>query len=217
MKKAILAALVFIVVGFALVDGTLASTFNAALDIFADLTATLGQSLGLAATDASFDVDLVTVGDAQQLYPGGKAATTVRVDNMGELPACFRLAFAVQKTSSWGQLECTFTVPEGFTGENNWREITVGGTPYYMAVFTYNEMLAVGGKSPEVSITIAMAKDVTTAQINEYRADFLKTQVLAIDATPFLTTKDSGTPLYTSAAAALDAALPLSDTFNPFK
>lgn len=210
MKKALVAALAFVLVGFMLVNGTLADVFNQARDIFVNL----GGSLGAPTTDSNFDVDLVNVGEVEQLYPGGKATHKVQVVNNGKRGACFRLAFAVQDTSAWEQLDFTFSADESFV-QSDWMKITVGNTPYYMKVFTYTGTLDAGKSSPTVSITIAMDKDVTTAQIEQFRSDFLKTQVLAIDSTAFLTAPEGQTAPYVSAEKALDAALPLTN-FNPF-
>lgn len=214
MKKALVAALAFVLVGFMLVNGTLADVFNQARDIFADLTATLGEAFGAPATDGKFDVDLVNVGEVQQLYPGGQATHKVQVVNNGELGACFRLAFAVQETSAWNQLDFSFSADESFI-QSEWMKITVDGAPYNMKVFTCTATLDAGKASPIVSITIAMDKAVTTRQIEEFRGDFLKTQVLAIESATFLTSTDNKPAPYATPEEALDAALPLS-TFNPF-
>ncbi len=210
MKKALVAALAFVLVGFMLVNGTLADVFNQARDIFA----TLGGTLGAPTTDGDFDVDLVNVGEVEQLYPGGKATHKVQVVNNGKRGACFRLAFAVQETSAWERLDFTFSADESFI-QSNWMDITVDGAPYNMKVFTYTATLDAGKASPVVSITIAMDKAVTTKQIEEFRSDFLKTQVLAIESATFLTAPEGKTAPYASAVDALDAALPLSN-FNPF-
>lgn len=210
MKKALVAALAFVLVGFMLVNGTLADVFNQARDIFVNL----GGTLGAPTTDGDFDVDLVNVGEVEQLYPGGKATHKVQVVNNGKRGACFRLAFAVQETSAWEQLDFTFSADESFI-QSNWMDITVDGAPYNMKVFTYTGTLDAGKSSPTVSITIAMDKDVTTAQIEQFRSDFLKTQVLAIDSTAFLTSENGKPAPYASELDALEAALPLTN-FNPF-
>lgn len=212
MKKALIAALCFIVVGFMMVNGTLAATFNEARDIFQDLTEKLGEAFGMAATDSKFDVDLIPVGSVEQLYPGGQATHTVKVKNQGDLNACFRLAFAVQETTTWDKLSFTFSAPADYA-VTDWMDITVGGTTYKMKVFTYTGTLAPKAESANIGVTIAMDKEVTSKQIGEYRSDFLKTQVLAIEADLFTTDKD-GNQIRTPAQA-LDLALPLTD-FNPF-
>ncbi len=78
-----------------------------------------------------------------------------------------------------------------------------------MKVFTYTEALPTGEISPDVKLTIAMDDSVTSEEISRYRSDFLQTQVLAIDPTPFPNAD------ITTAKDALDKALPLG-TLNPF-
>lgn len=217
MKKALVAALCFIVAGFLMVNGTFADVFNQARDIFADLTNQLGEAFGAPAVDGKFDVALVNIGNVEQLYPGGAATHKVAVKNQGQLNACFRLAFAVQyDAETWNMLHFTFAAGAGFKDEGDWRSITVDGTPYRMKVFTYTGTLAPAAQSDPVSITIAMDKEITSKQISRYRSDFLQTQMLAIEADTFLNAKDANsTPAYGSPVDALNAALPLTD-FNPF-
>lgn len=207
MKKAILAALVFIVVGFALVSGTFALPD---LDkVFDDLTELLGD-LGLPTqdTNGTIDVALVSVDTPQQLYPGGTASRVTRVKNQGTSPVYFRLCYAIQyDAASWHKLTIDFESED--YEQTDWRDITIGNTPYKMKVFTYPAALASGAKSPDVKLTIAMAGSVTSEEISRYRSDFLQTQVLAIDPTPF-----TGEGI-TTAKDALDLALPLH-TLNPF-
>ena len=207
MKKAILAALVFIVVGFALVNGTFALPD---LDEVFAFVQQLGESLGLPTQDAygTIDVALVSDNTPQQLYPGGEASRVTRVKNQGTKAVYFRLCYAIQyDESSWNKLTITFDAPGH--EQTGWRDITIGNTPYKMMVFTYTAALARGAESPEVKLTIAMDDSVTSEEISRYRADFLQTQVLAIDPTPF-TDND-----ITTAEEALNLALPLG-TLNPF-
>lgn len=207
MKKAILAALVFIVVGFALVNGTFA--LPDLDEVFANLTELLGD-LGLPTQDASGTIDVALVSDEtpQQLYPGGAASRVTRVKNQGTSPVYFRLCYAIQyDESSWNKLTITFDAPGH--EQTGWRDITIGNTPYKMMVFTYTAALARGAESPEVKLTIAMDDSVTSEEISRYRADFLQTQVLAIDS---LTFKEKN---ITTAKEALNLALPLH-TLNPF-
>ena len=214
MKKALVAALAFVLVGFMLVNGTLADALNQARDIFADLGGVLGDVLGAPRTDSTFDVDLINVGAVEQLCPGGQATHKVQVVNNGGLGACFRLAFAVQKTSAWELLHFTFSADDAYH-QSDWIPITANGADYNMKVFTYTGTLAAGDSAPPVGITIAMDKAVTTRQIEEFRSDFLRTQVLAIESATFLTARDNKPAPYASPADALDAALPLG-SFNPF-
>lgn len=207
MKKAILAALVFIVVGFALVNGTFA--LPDLDEVFANLTELLGD-LGLPTQDASGTIDVALVSDntPQQLYPGGAASRVTRVKNQGTSPVYFRLCYAIQyDQSSWPKLDVGFEAA-GYE-QTGWLNITIGNTPYKMMVFTYKEALAAKDTSPDVKLTIAMDDSVTSEEIGRYRADFLQTQVLAIDPTPF-----TGEGI-TTAKDALELALPL-DTLNPF-
>lgn len=207
MKKAILAALVFIVVGFALVNGTFALPD---LDEVFAFVQQLGESLGLPTQDASGTIDVALVSDdtPQQLYPGGAASRVTRVKNQGTKAVYFRLCYAIQyDESSWNKLTITFAA-DGYD-QTDWRAITIGTTPYMMKVFTYTAALPAGEKSPDVKLTIAMDDSVTSEEIGRYRADFLQTQVLAIDPKPF-----TGEGI-TTAKDALDLALPL-DTLNPF-
>ena len=216
-----MAALTFVVIGFMMVDGTLATVLNEARSIFQNLTQTLGDSLGIATTDSTFDVELVTIGEVDPLYPGGTATHQIAVKNNGTLPACFRIAFAVQyDKESWDLLNISFTINENYTPDQGWRDISIGGTPYRMMVFTYKNTLPAGEQSTEASITITMDKHVTSEQIRRYRSDFMQAQVLAIDADTFLNARDKNDqPIYPTPEAALDAALPLNDPnrpFNPF-
>ena len=207
MKKAILAALVFIVVGFALVNGTFA--LPDLDEVFANLTELLGD-LGLPTQDASGTIDVALVSDdtPQQLYPGGEASRVTRVKNQGTSPVYFRLCYAIQyDESSWNKLTIDFDT-EGYES-TGWLDITIGNTPYKMMVFTYPEALLSWETSPDVKLTIAMDDSVTSEEISRYRADFLQTQVLAIDPAPFT---DKG---ITTAEDALNLALPLL-TLNPF-
>lgn len=209
MKKALFAALTFMVVGFLMVSGTFAMPDLDA--VFADLKI-LGEAFGKPETGGAgtpVHVALVSDNTPQRLYPGGEASRASYVQNQGEGEAYFRLVYAVQyDAESWEHLTIRFDAGNGFT-EHDWQDITISGTPYKMKVFTYTQALAPGADSPAVEIAIAMDADITSAQLARYRSDFLQMQVLAIDPTPF--TKGG----YDTAAAALDLALPL-DTLNPF-
>ena len=208
MKKAILAALVFIVVGFALVNGTFA--LPDLDEVFANLTELLGDlSLPTQDTNGTIDVALVSDNTPQQLYPGGAASRVTRVKNQGTSPVYFRLCYAIQyDESSWNKLTIDFDTED--YEQTGWRDITIGNTPYKMMVFTYTKDLAAGDYSPAVTLTIAMDDTVTSEEISRYRADFLQTQVLAIDS---LTFKEKN---ITTAKEALNLALPINSNFNPF-
>ena len=205
MKKAILAALVFIVVGFALVNGTFA--LPDLDEVFKTVTQLLEKGIPEPG-GGTIDVALVSDDTPQQLYPGGEASRVTRVKNQGTSPVYFRLCYAIQyDAASWHKLTITFDTA-GYK-ESDWLDITIGNTPYKMKVFTYTEALPTGKISPDVKLTIAMDDSVTSEEISRYRSDFLQTQVLAIDPTPFA---DKG---ITTAEDALNLALPL-DTLNPF-
>ena len=206
MKKALLAALCFIFAGFMLVNGAFAlpdlqSVFESFLD--------WGEQGLPEAGGSIIDVELVSGGTSTNLYPGGSVSRNFHVDNEGSKDVYFRLVYAVQyDEKSWNNLTINFNEGFGFT-EHDWQDISISGTPYKMKVFTYNNALSAGKSSSEVSISIAMNTAVTSEDLSRYRADFLQTQVLAIESQLF---NNKG---YTTAVAALDAALPLG-TLNPF-
>lgn len=210
MKKALFAALCFILIGFIMVNGTFAQ-----LDI-GDIFKELGGAFGSPThAPGKVDVELVNVGKVEQLYPGSSATYAVAVKNNGSLDACFRLAFAVQyDAETWDKLNISFTAGNEFIRTEEWTDISVGGTPYRMHVFTSEKALAAAAQSGTVTITIAMDRDITSQQIVRYRSDFLQTQVLAIEADLFMQPDENGAVTYT-AVEALDMALPL-DGFNPF-
>lgn len=207
MKKAILAALTFIVVGFLLVNGTFAlPDINEVFKTIADMVNGAPEPGGAG---TAVDVALVSNDVPQQLYPGGAASRATRVHNKGTGAVYFRLVYALQyDADSWDELTITFAA-NGYE-QTDWQDITIGTVPYKMKVFTYTEALAAQAESPAVTLTIAMSTAITSEQVARYRSDFLQTQVLAIDPTPFT---DEG---YTTAIDALNLALPITPTFNPF-
>lgn len=205
MKKALLAALAFIAAGFLLVNGTFA--LPDLDEVFKTVTQLLEKGIPEPG-GGTIDVALVSDNTPQQLYPGGEASRVTRVKNQGTSPVYFRLCYAIQyDQSSWSKLDVGFEAA-GYE-QTGWRDITIGNTPYKMKVFTYTAPLASGAESPEVKLTIAMDDSVTSEEISRYRSDFLQTQVLAIDPTPFTDAN------ITTAVDALDLALPLK-TLNPF-
>ncbi len=220
MKKALLAALCFIIVSLVLVNGTFALPD---LDkVFADLRGLLGIESGLpeiGGAGTAVHVELDSDQTPQNLYPGSKVSRTFQVQNLGSGDVYFRLVYAIQyDEESWPKLDIVFGAGDGFiearsTDEgfdaDGWKNIIIGNTPYKMKVFTYTNELPANFSSPEVSITIGMDTAVTSEQVSRYRSDFLKTQVLAIDPTPFT---EKG---YSTAVEALNLALPL-DTLSPF-
>ena len=207
MKKALFAALCFVVVSLVLVNGTFG--LPNLDEVFADLRNLLdGDGLpekGGAGTPVH--VALIS-DDSQRLYPGGAASRNTVIHNKGSGAVYCRLVYAIQyDAESWPLLDISFDAGEGFK-PHDWQDITIDGTPYKMKVFTYTQALAAGEKSPNVRLTIAMDTAVTSQQISRYRDDFLQTQVLAIDPTSF-------EKVAQTAEEALNLALPL-DTLNPF-
>ena len=208
MKKALLAGLCFVLIGFMLVDGTFAlPDFNEIFQVVAELVEKGWPKQGGVGT--AVHVDLVSDDEPQNLFPGSRVSRSFQVKNLGEGNVYFRLVYAVQyDAESWPKLDIRFTAGAGFT-EHDWKDIAIGGAPYKMKVFTYTEALPANAVSPEVSISIAMDTAVTSEEISRYRSDFLQTQVLAIEPAPFT---EKG---YTTAEAALNMALPL-DKLSPF-
>ena len=208
MKKALLAAMCFTMVSLVLVNGTFAMPdLNEVFRVVAELFENGFPEQGGFGT--AVHVELVSDDGVQNLYPGNEVSRAFRVKNLGTGEVYFRLAYAVQyDEESWPKLDIRFDAGDGFT-EHAWKDITVGGAPYKMKVFTYTKALPIDSVSPEVSISIAMDTSITSTQLSRYRSDFLQTQVLAIDPTPFI---EEG---YTTAEKALDMALPI-DTLSPF-
>ena len=208
MKKALLAALCFIIVSLVLVNGTLAlPDFDKVFQVVAELLENGVPEQGGAET--AVHVSLVSDEERKSLFPGGEVARSFRVQNLGEGDVYFRLVYAVQyDAESWSKLDVRFTAGSGFK-EHDWKDISVDNTPYKMKVFTYTKALPVDTSSPEVTISIAMDPSVTSEEIGRYRSDFLQARALAIDPAPFA---EKG---YAAAETALDMALPL-ESLNPF-
>lgn len=217
MKKAIVAAMCFMLVSFLLVSGTFAMPdLN---QVFADLTDTLlGEILGKPQQDTTnkVKVSLVSTEEAPHLYPGGAASRTSYVRNEGEGPICFRVAYAVQYDEATAHLLTTeFDASEGFVQESS-KDIKIDGTPYRMTVFTYPRILAPGDESPKITVKITMDAAMTSAQLANYRSDFLQMQAMAVDPTPFMnSTNERKSPVAADATEVLNLALPLG-TLNPF-
>lgn len=208
MKKALFAALCFILVSLVLVNGTFAlPDFD---DVFQTVTELLEKGIPkMGGAGTAVHVKIVSDDTPQNLYPGSAVSRDTSVRNLGTGHVYFRLVYAVQyDADSWNHLDIDFTAGAGFA-EHDWQDISIDNTPYKMKVFTYTEPLAAGAISPEVNISIAMDASITSAQVANYRSDFLQIQALAIDPTPFT---EKG---YTTAEKALNMALPL-DTLNPF-
>jgi len=207
MKKALLMAMCFVLVSFALVNGTFAlpnleKVFQAVSDLLDKAVPEDGGGL--------LDVDLVSDDKKQMLLPGGEASRTFHVKNKGSAEAYFRLVCAIQyEESSWDKLTIDFAYDEDSFIEHDWKDIEIGEDTFRMWTFTYKNALLAGGESPKVGVSIAMASDVTNEQMKRYRSDFIKMQALAIETESF---NKAG---FDSAEKALEAALPLG-TLNPF-
>lgn len=206
MKKACVAALCFVLVCLVLVHGTLAlpelnSVFQYVQGLLENGTPREDRSV--------MKVELLSDGTTQNLYPGGTVARSFYVKNSGTMGAYFRLVYALQyDEQSWSKLTVNFKADKSFT-QCGWQDITIGSTPYKMMVFTYTKALEAGKQSPAVELTMTMNEAMTSEEMSRYRSDFLQTQVLAIECKSFT---DGN---YTTAEAALEAALPL-DKLNPF-
>ena len=208
MKKALLAALCFILASLVLVHGTFAlPDINEVFQVVAELLEKGLPEQGGAGT--AVHVSLIADQTPQNIYPGGEVSRSFYVKNQGTGDVYFRLVYAIQyDEESWPNLNIRFTWEDEFK-EHDWKDITIGSTPYKMKVFTYTEALPAAAESPEICLSIAMDSGMTSEQLSRYRSDFLQTQVLAVDPLPFA---QKG---YISAEQALDMALPL-DTLNPF-
>ena len=208
MKKALLAALSFVLVSLFLVHGSFALPDLG--EVFKVVTELLEKGIPeVGGAGTAVHVDLVSDETPQNLFPGGSASRTTFVRNAGTGGIYFRLAYAIQHDAqSWDKLDIDFSAGEGFE-MSDWQDITIDNTSYRMKVFTYTSELASGEDSSAVTLAIAMDSSVTSEQIARYREDFLQIQVLAIDPTPFADVADS-------AEAALNLALPLDNKFNPF-
>lgn len=208
MKKALIASLCFILIGFAMAGSTYALPD---LDsVFANLVELLGETLGLPELGGTtVDVEIVTDTASGLLSPGGAASRKVSVRNQGSSGVYFRFACAVQyHADSWEKLTIRFDADDSYL-ESDWMAIDVDDKPYRMKVFTYQSELPAGADAPQITMHIAMDRSMTSAQMNRYSSDFVRMQVLAIEPKEFTQRN------LTTAQQALDAALPLS-TLNPF-
>lgn len=221
MKKAFFAALCFVLISCLFVNGTFAlPDLN---EVFADLTNILHLN-GLpekSGEDGALDVNLVSTKPTEQLMPGNSVSRTTYVKNDSKMvdgkqkTACFRLVYAFQyDAKTWDEKLITvdFVASSDFK-QSGWTDITIDGTPYKMMVFTYTKALAAGAKSSEVTITVSLDKEITNDQLSNYRDDFLKMQVLAVEMDAFA---DVAIPANANSAEEyiLDLALPLGT--NPF-
>lgn len=217
MKKAMVLALCLILAGLMLVNGTFA------LPNLSDIFTTFTNWLSAPEEDESiFNVELCYPdrqnGTAPELLPGQEVQYRVAVQNLSttatENPnkAYFRVAVAMQK-------EAMHCMTLGFTQSadyelKGWTNIQISGKDYYLMVATYLKPLAVNTTSPAVLETIKLNSDTTSEQTEKIDPqNFLQVQVLAIDADDFKDSND--VPLL--AEEALNQAMPIISTFNPFK
>lgn len=187
-------------------------------------------------TDKTVDVSLETNDSNGYLYPGTSVIRTVTVQNQGTGSVYFRLAFAVRyDKDTWNDefevvINTTpdtadttntattnkYTVAKWGRSEAEWKEITIEGKSYMMQVLTYTQALDAPSEgatstAPAVTAKVSFGYATTDEQFELYRdGNFMKTQVLAIETDSFTNKQIS------SATAALDKAIPLNDSFNPF-
>lgn len=202
MKKALLAAVCFILVCVALVH--LQPTLPGLGDLFGASSPSDANTGG-----KPVHVTLVTDSTKQMLFPGGTVTRSSVVRNDGEGSACFRLAYAIQyDEESWPHLDISFDADPAYA-VTNWWPITVDGTPFMMKVFSYSKAIEPDESSPGVTISITMDHSFTNEQMARFREDFLQIKAMAVDPTPFLKGN------VTTITQVLDVALPLN-TFSPF-
>ena len=212
MKKALIAALCFIVVSILLVNGTFALPTAAEISQwFQTITSDLFGSNPFPEADAERVTVKVHSQVSGALYPGVSAVSESWVTNEGGNDVYFRLVYAIQyDAASWHKLHLDFACPASYAasltpeGEYAWIDTTIGGVPYKAMVFSYTGALSGRAQAPQVALTIYMDPTMTNDDISRYNADFLQVQAFAIGAAPF--TPEKG---YATAIDALDAALPL--------
>lgn len=217
---------------------------KAVTDVFATLSNLLGDDNGTPTTGDRVDVSLSISpkNDNELLYPGKSAGTVTTVENKGLQSVYFRLVYAVRyDKSKWDnksfEANALFNVTIASDATNSsdyivkswgeapnsseWKEIEINGDPYVMQVLTYTQALDApsGGttsvSAPAVTATVSFDHATTDEQFELYRdGNFMKTQVLAIETASF--EKLSIGEGANRAIFALDNALPLNDSFNPF-
>lgn len=225
MKKAILAALCFILVSCMFVNGTFAAPdineiFRSVAEFFQNIENPFPVQ---DVKGETVNVTIQSDNNSSQLFPGGTATRTSRVMNEGSESVFYRFAYAVQycDEASWKKLTIDFDFSSEYYAESAWQEIEVDGETYKMKVFTYKTELPKESQAPSITISVKMDHSVTSQEIARYRSNFLMMQVMAIEAQPFIKAEeaavDANSQVDVSAVAqkALNAALPLKD-LNPF-
>lgn len=218
MKKLLLLALCLVLAGLLAVNGTFAAEFTQTVS---EVVSSLFETVqGLASPEPTVDPTIFSVAlvypdnnssELPMLFPGSEIERKIAVCNdSSENAAYFRIAFAVQ-SEAFPHVTLYFNDDGSYTWLDDWRNITVGGRDYKLMIGTYTTALEPGNTSSAALLSVAMSETVTSEQMAEINEDFLQVQVLAINAEDF----DANT--YTTAKAALDAALPIdSKDFNPF-
>lgn len=132
--------------------------------------------------------------------------------------AYFRIAIALQKEAI-GIIHLNLNredfVWNVWDDGSEWKPIKIDGREYDMMIGTYPYKLPAGDTSPAALLQVAMDKSATAEQIGKLTADFLRIQVMAIDADGFVTDNKDGTKTQMSAKEALGYALPIN-SLNPF-
>lgn len=203
MRKVLIVALCFVCCAALLTGSTLATetTDLSFLNFFQTLLE-LGDKAAPSHDGEKVKVQLTTQQTATQLYPGASATLTHTVTNTGTQDVYFRLYYALPNIEETNELVSVNFEANGFD-VSEW----MVKDDLRIAVLTYNNALQPNEESA-VSVTVGFDKDMTSEQFARYDANFLQTQVLAIEMEAFAQYKD--------AADALNAALPL-DTTNPFE
>lgn len=215
MKKTMLLAVCLVLAGMLTVNGTFAAAFTQAVNETLSHVFRLVEGLTEPTEDAEqFDVALVYTDNTgtplsttvlPQLMPGYTVDRYTAVVNRSPArPAYFRVALAVQ--ADVFEL-LTFHLNTDDYEWSEWMDINEGDCK--MKVATYCEALEANEKSPAVLQKVTLDAETTSADLLRFRPDFLRMQVLAIDASDF-----SG---FDSIADALDAAVPLSVNNHPFQ
>ncbi|MBP3649392.1 MAG: hypothetical protein J6K73_06375 [Clostridia bacterium] len=218
MKKSILLALCLALAGLLAVNGTFAAEFTQTVS---EVVSTLFKTVqGLAHPEPTVDPSVFSMSlvypdnnssELPMLFPGSEVERKIAVRNdSSENTAYFRIAFAVQ-AEAFPYMTLSFNNDGTYAWLNEWRNITIGGRDYKLMIGTHSNPLEAGKTSSAALLSVAMSETVTSEQMVQIDEDFLQVQVLAINANDF----DENT--YTTAKAALDAALPIDSTdFNPF-
>ena len=214
MKKVLTLTLCLLLAGLLAVSNSYAlpdvsSAFQHLIDY-------LGDALGIPthSSNGEIDVQIVSGGSEQQLYPGTQAQQTFSIRNDGTSSAYFRFVVAVQyDAETWDQLSVSFDANESYA-ISDWMTTTISDAPYRMKVITYKQALNAGESSPEIMMTVGMDSDMTNEQFSRYGSDFIQMKVLAVETNAF-DQKAEAENREPSALDALNRALPLTN-FNPF-